>query len=62
MDEDIVKQGAEENNDNPERISKRKVLKERIQSYYRLPYIVWMIIITATRAKYITCTEELPAS
>jgi type III secretory pathway component EscU len=40
MDEDIVKQGAEENNGNPERISKRKVLKERIQSCYRLPHIV----------------------
>jgi len=51
MDEDMVKQGTEENYDNPKRISKRasrKVHKERNQSYYRLPYIVWMIILTIT--------------
>jgi len=37
------------------------VLK-RIQSYYRLPYIVWTINLTITRAKGIIRTEELPTS
>jgi hypothetical protein len=65
MDESIGKQGAEENNHNPERISNTS-LNETTQGedskLLPFTYIIWMSNLMITRAKDMTCTAELATS